>query len=265
MDSLDTLIDFYNNSNENDLYREVAGHILKNLDKVPGATIYDMAEFCFSSTSTVSRFAKKLHFANYSDFREEITYALQNYRILNRNTRDMVPAQDSDIVPLYFNFLQNNISNLKDQIHYEDIAKISDRFHASDQILFWGYQNMQVNNLQKSILMSDKDAPLLETLEEKQESVKKIGENCTIYAILPDIRETSPMRTLLNRARKKGAFVITVCSGKNNVYKKFSDLQVTFDGTKTSMDLYLFIIINNLILYDYNNRYLNDEMDERFL
>lgn len=265
MDSLDTLIDFYNNSDENELYREVAGHILKNLDKVPQATIYDMADFSFASTSTISRLVKKLNFSSYSDFRQQITYALQNYRVLNRNTRDIAPVENRDIMSLYFNFLQNNISNLKNSIRYEDIEEVSDRFHESDQVLFFAYQNMQMNGLQKSILMSDKSASLLETEEDKRASLEKIKEKSTVYAILPDIRETAPMRTILHKAREKGAFVISVCSGTNNVYKKFSDFQITFDGTKTAMDLYLFMIINNLIQYDYNNRYLNDYMDERFL
>lgn len=41
MDSIETLIGYYNKSDEEDLYHKVVGHILKNLHKVCDSTIYD--------------------------------------------------------------------------------------------------------------------------------------------------------------------------------------------------------------------------------
>ena len=43
-----------------------------------------------------------------------------------------------------------------------------------------------------------------------------------------------------------------------------SDIQIAFDGTKTSMDTYLFRIIVNIIQYDYENRYLNQVIDKLY-
>lgn len=58
MDSIEKLIDYYNKSSEEDMYHNVVKHMLKHLEDLENATIYDMAEFCYSSPSTISRLVK---------------------------------------------------------------------------------------------------------------------------------------------------------------------------------------------------------------
>lgn len=221
MDSIEKLVEYYNKSNEQNVYRDVVEQILVNLHKVKKSTIYDLAELCYSSPSTISRLVKKLEFKDYADFKSKITYSLENYRYLNRNTREIELQEDRDSVDLYFNFLQNNINALHDRIEYEDIRRISDYFYQADK-------------------------------------------GTVILAIIPDLLEMSPMRSILKKAKERGAIIITLCSGKRNDYARCSDVQISFDGTKTSMDLYLFMILVNIIQYDYGNRYLDHIIEDMY-
>lgn len=85
-----------------------------------------------------------------------------------------------------------------------------------------------------------------------------------IFAIVPDLLEMAPMLSILTAAKQAGAKLITLCSAKQNYYTTISDIQIAFDGTKTSMDTYLFRIIVNIIQYDYENRYLNQVIDKLY-
>lgn len=264
MDSIEKLLDFYNKSEEEDMYHKVVEHVLRNIHKVGEATIYDMADLCFSSTATISRLVKKLNFENYTDFKTQISYALKNYKYLNKNMREIELCEDSDIVPLYFNFLMNNMSALKEGIDYSCIAEISARFHEAEEIFLYSYPKVQTDILQKALIISGKKAYDYDSLAAQEKSLKKVKEKMLIFAVIPNLIEMAPMHSIIRRVKEKGAFVITICSEKKNDYKKHSDIQISFDGTKTSMDLYLFMILINLIKYDYTYHYVNGLIEELY-
>lgn len=264
MDSIEKLIGYYNKSDEEDMYHKIVGHILNNLPKVGDATIYDLADLCYSSPSTISRLMKKLEFENYTDFKTKILYALKNYRYLNRNTREVDIAEDGDIVPLYFNFLMNNISALKESFRYEQIARISDHFHEAGEVLFYSYPEVQVDILQKALIVTGKKACFYDSIVLQENSLERVKEDTVVFAVIPNLIEMAPMRSILKKTKAQGAIVITVCSEKRNDYTKYSDIQINFDGTKTSMDLYLFMILTNLIKYDYCHRYADNLIEELY-
>lgn len=263
MDSIDRLVQYYNNGPE-DIYHETTANILKHIHEVKDCTIYDLAELCYTSPSTISRLVKKLSFENFNDFRSQISYALKNYQRLNRNTRDLDLIEDADIVPLYFNFLSNNIRLLENDIDYEQIRAISDLLYAADRTYFYAMSEMTVNNLQKALIVTNKTAFSFDTLFISENTLRQLKEGDLIFAMIPDLTELSPMRSILKDAKNKGASVITICSGKNNEYARYSDLQLSFEGTKTSMDLYLFMILTNLIKYDFTHRYVDRLLEELY-
>ena len=97
MDSIEKIIDYYNNGKQNDSYHNVVEQLLKYIMEVPGKSIYDMADLCYSSVSTLSRLVKRMGFQNYADLKSQITYSIENYRYLNRNMREINLMEAEDI------------------------------------------------------------------------------------------------------------------------------------------------------------------------
>ncbi len=264
MDSIERLIGYYNKSDEEDMYHKIVGRILKNIHKIEDATIYDLADMCYPSPSTISRLMKKLEFENYTDFKAKMHYALKNYRYLNRNTRDVEIQEDCDILPLYFNFLLNNIKGLRESIDYSQIEKISRKLNEAERVVFFSCPEVQIDILQKCMIISGKESDFYDNIVGQERGLERVEEGTLVFAIVPNLMEMSPMRSVLKRARAQGAYIITICSEKPNDYMKYSDIQISFDGTKTSMDLYLFMILTNLIKYDYSHRYVDDLIEELY-
>jgi len=69
VDAISRVLDLYNNGKLGDVYREVAGHILHNLNNLEGLTIYEIAEICYASPTTLSRFSKKAGYQSFSEFK----------------------------------------------------------------------------------------------------------------------------------------------------------------------------------------------------
>ena len=59
MHALEGLQVYYNRSKEDDIYHNVVGIILKNIHKIRECTIYDLAEMCYVSPTTISRLSRK--------------------------------------------------------------------------------------------------------------------------------------------------------------------------------------------------------------
>ncbi len=264
MDCIERLITYYNAGSEQNVFRDVVENILKNLHKVENATIYDLAEMCYASPSTISRLVKKLEFKDYGDFKSQMSYALKNYRYLNRNTESVPIVEDKDCINLYFECLMKHMQWLKDAMRYEDIRKISDAFHDADKVLFYSAPAVDEERLQKSLLVSGKMTYLFNTIQLQKESLNQSLKDAVVFAIVPDLLEMAPMLSIITTAKQEGAKVITLCSARQNYYTSFSDIQIAFDGTKTSMDTYMFRIIVNIIQYDYENRYLNRIIDKLY-
>lgn len=264
MDSIETLINYYNKTSEKDMYHQVVEHILRNIHKVDKISIYDLADLCYSSPSTISRLVKRLEFDNYADFKSKISYALQNYKYLNQNMHEPDDIDDNDLISIYFNFLTNNISYLRSEIDNDQIKNISDHLYCAKQVFFYSYPQVQADILQKSLIVSGKSAYVYERIPIQEASLDQINDHTVVMAIVPNLVEMGPMRTILKKAREKGAFIITICSSKKNDYRKYSDIQISFDGTKTSMDLYLFMILTNIIKNDYCHRYLDPMLENLY-
>lgn len=262
MDSIEKLVRFYNKSDENDMYHNVVGGVLHNLDKVNSVSIYDMADLCYTSTSTISRLVKMLGFKSYPDFKSKIHYALENYRELNRNMPDVNLMRDGDIVSIYLHFLVDNILAIEDSLSYEKIAAVSDCFHEADEIFLYSYPQVQIHSLQKALIVSGKNAHYYNSIASAEESVAKVKKGSVVFAVIPNLIEMSPYRGILKKVSEQGATVISVCSDEQNQYKKYCKIQISYTGTKTSMDLYLFMIITNIIRDDYGRRYLEDKLEE---
>ncbi len=263
MDAIEKLIGYYNKSEEENIYHEVAGSILKNIHRVEESTIYDLAEMCYSSTSTISRLVKKLEFENFTEFKIQVQFALKNYRLVSRNTRDVeVIGEDEDVLPIFFNYLTNNINNLKDIVKYETIKEISDSLHNAKQILF--FSNVPVNNVQKGPIIMGKETYVYVNMAEQEKSIERVEEGTVIYAIVPNMIEHANMRSILRKAKDKGAFIIGIIAVEDNNYFKNSDIQINFNSTKSGMDKYLFYIINDLVFSDYHNRYVYELIEEKY-
>ena len=264
MDSIETLLTYYNRSDKNSIDHAVIEKILENIHSLKNATIYDLAEMCYSSPATISRLMRKLGFENYTEFKAQIGNALKNFRYFNRNSNGMEMSGDSDPVPEYFQMLIQKILILKERITYQQIAEISDHLHQAENIAFYSSQEGMLHVLQKAMILSGKKANVYEDISTQEDSLKAVVENTAVFAVIPDLLEMTPLRSILKKAKRQGAFIISICSDPQNVYEKYSDLQIGFEGTKTSMDTYLFMILVNLIQTDYCRRYVEEVLEELY-
>lgn len=127
IDILYTLMSYVNIPSAQDMYYNIAHTILTHLDKIPEININDLADLCYTSPATISRFCKDLNCKNFANFKHEIAIALE----LTKNEIHMDPKENHEI--------EKNPQYLVDKMYQETMASLnmvyqSVNIHEIDQI-----------------------------------------------------------------------------------------------------------------------------------
>ena len=77
VDILYTLMSYVNVSSSQDMYYTIAHTILTHLEKIPDISINDLADLCYTSPATISRFCKDLNCKNFASFKHEMAISLE--------------------------------------------------------------------------------------------------------------------------------------------------------------------------------------------
>lgn len=119
---------------------DVARMIVKHYQEIPQLTIYELADLCFVSASTITRFVRKLGYASYKDFKDEIA---STFAIDVDYDKKVVNAKETDLQSIFQTYTQNVIENIQftyENIDYGQMERIASMLHDASSIAFFGLE-----------------------------------------------------------------------------------------------------------------------------
>ena len=134
------LLSYVNYSDEKSVDRDIAKAILKNYNKIPSLTIYDLADVCFVSASSITRFIRTLGYQNYKEFKKEIQDTL---KIDVDYSKSVHFATTEDLQPIFKRYTDHVIENIQytyNNIDYEQLHRVAQMIHEADEIAFLGLE-----------------------------------------------------------------------------------------------------------------------------
>ncbi len=143
IDILYTLMSYVNVSSSQDMYYTIAHTILTNLDKIPTISINDLADLCYTSPSTISRFCKDMNCKNFANFKHEIAIALElSKHELHLKEKDihMISRNPEYLVDKIYNETIESLKMGQETINIHDIDKICEMLYQAQKVQMIGYQ-----------------------------------------------------------------------------------------------------------------------------
>lgn len=119
---------------------DVARMIVKHYHDIPHLTIYELADLCFVSASTITRFVRKLGYSSYKEFKDEIASTIA---IDVDYDKKVVHAKETDLQNIFQMYTQNVIENIRftfENIDYEQLERIAKMLHEASSIAFFGLE-----------------------------------------------------------------------------------------------------------------------------
>ena len=256
MNTITKLIALYNNKSET-IYHNMVGLMLEHIHELPQMSIYEVADVCFSSTTAISRFVRKLEYENFNSFKMSLHNALNYYPQSNRKMSVTKQNKTNNFIEQYLDLLCAQIHSIRNHISLEMIDEIASIISNSYQVVFVSPAMYGFDSFQFDLIIDKKKTFFSDNLSNSLEDIQKVDSDTAVLFFISAERESERTRMLLKKAKEQGGKVIAIARETLNMHRKYTDIEISYESTGTDMDDQIFLTIMNLIIIRYRSLYID--------
>ncbi|MDD8049009.1 MAG: MurR/RpiR family transcriptional regulator [Thomasclavelia sp.] len=184
------LIIFIDSSSHEDTNYKIAMYMAHNFTKVAKMGISQLADECFVSPATISRFCRTLGYENFAHLKQECAYFQDNERKFNNLINIPVSKMINDPTEVTREYCQqvcDVINELPKRLDWEVIDDVLRSIHDSDNVCFFGTQfsHSAALHFQTDLLMLEKFSSAYMEQETQMSCAKNMTE--TSVAIIVSV------------------------------------------------------------------------------
>lgn len=131
-----------NSDNETETNKLIACYLIENLQEIENLSIYDLADGCFTSNSTISRFAKSLGANNFIEMKGNLS-AYKDYGLeLSTESLEYLHFDKKNNAKILTNYIDNICDSLRvmEDINFEEIKELNRIIHETKNTAIFGTQ-----------------------------------------------------------------------------------------------------------------------------
>lgn len=121
---------------------KIAKYLLENLHSLEDLSISDLANECFVSNSSISRFCKEIGLNNFNTLKSQIIQIPLKYRYAN-NKFNFQPFDSENPFKSYINSITDNLNNLYTDKLYQQINSLVKDIYNYQNIGAFGYMHSE--------------------------------------------------------------------------------------------------------------------------
>lgn len=175
------LLNFIDTAQVHDSYYEIALTLVKNYDRVKDMPIADMADLCYVSQATISRFCRFLGYENFKGFHDDLN---QEFRYLDDYTsqfRSLLKNSDGKAAQMYQERIRRNIETALSEDNFHNIRKAADLIAAGRRTAFFSHHFLldAGHYFQSKMIMMDRYVELYQSYDNQMKCAQSLDEDCT--------------------------------------------------------------------------------------
>lgn len=235
-DIIYNLLTFLNSSKEEDMYYSICLNMLQNLEEVSKCSINEVADICYTSTATISRFSKKFGYANFHEFKKEIAYALQqskNEIFLDKNEVSFINHNPSYIINKIYDLVFETLIMGKTSLRISEIDRICHLIHDSKKVHFFGYQFNKViaSDMQLKFMKLGKFIYAFADRGEDSQKIELLDKDS--LAIVMSVSGKVGHTELMKEIHERGAKILLITMNKETPLKDYVDELFVVEGRES--------------------------------
>ncbi|WP_050638502.1 MurR/RpiR family transcriptional regulator [Candidatus Stoquefichus sp. SB1] len=236
VDILYTLMSYVNVSSSQDMYYTIAHTILTYLEKIPDISINDLADLCYTSPATISRFCKDLNCKSFANFKHEIAIALEISKDeIHLESHDESEAKRNPqfIVDKIYNETIDSLQKVHQSINIHEIDKICHMIHQAKKVHMIGYQFNKIisNDFQMKMLKLRKFIYAFVERGDEIQRLDMIDEDSLVIIITVRARQQL-IDSLIEKTCEHHPQILLITMNKEYQNDKI-DYIFTIDGTES--------------------------------
>lgn len=250
---------------ENDSDHMIAAYILQNISKMKEITIQDMAQACYTSTSTISRFVKEIGFRSLTELKDVCSaYDFASFELVHDSLRhlDFSGGNDRDILQNYTKMLCESLTNFSDIIDFEKIDALNTAIHENEHVVVFGiHLPGSFAKYYQYMMMSI--GKFMECYELQTEHLKKsqvIVEDALVIIFSMDGNYLNANKqVIMNMKKRKARLVLITQNPVNKFINLFDDVIYCGDLSFGKAGRYKLQLFMEVLYNRYVQRYFNHE------
>lgn len=236
VDILYTLMSYVNVSSSQDMYYTIAHTILTNLDKIPDISINDLADLCYTSPATISRFCKDLNCKSFANFKHEMAISLELARDeIHMDSHDLeeIKKNPQFLVDKIYNEAIESLTMVHDSMNIHEVDKICHMIHSAKKVHMIGYQFNKIiaNDFQMKMLKLKKFVYAFVERGDEIQRLDMIDEDSLVIIITARARRQL-IDPLLSKIHEHHPQVLLLTMNKD-YRNKYIDSIYCIDGTES--------------------------------
>lgn len=214
------LIIFLDTASDTETNYAIAWYMAHNFQKVSTMGISKLAQECFVSTATISRFCRTLGYENFAHLKQECyTFSAKNkkYNNLIDMSFESMKAEPTNTTLEYCKKINNCVADLHNYLDYKIVDQVLKLIHESKTTAFFGTQfsHSAALHLQTDLLMLEKFTLAHIDFQRQIECAKSLDENSTAIIISINGYYLESNKKLLSYLSKSKCKVVLITCNPN--------------------------------------------------
>ncbi len=245
-------------SPKSDTFHQLANKMIEHIDKLPSLGIEDMAELCFVSTSTLSRFCRKLGYKNFNSFKDtfDTSYGFEidyepNYINSNKSLNELIDIHNEENI--------HSLTNIHENIDINTLKNLCVLIHDNKQVSFLGHTNYEflAMYLQTRLGLFKKIVYTHLDVYEQSTVVKNMTDDDLAIIISP--RGENVIRNLIKPLYKQGVKTVLITQNPHPSFKDKFNLFINIGGTsRNNLGMMSMLYYIDLIVLTYYSLYKDE-------
>ncbi|MBB5263203.1 DNA-binding MurR/RpiR family transcriptional regulator [Catenibacillus scindens] len=251
---------YVNSTSSQTTYANIAYYISNNFSKIIHMNLEELADACYVSQATISRFCRFLGFESFTHFKMECQRSLRDGERRINDICSTSSKGDEEYQYFFRGYGDEIISELKDFINTMDIKRLDqllDRIHNTSDVALFGIHRCSsvIQELQFSFALKDKFVKAYSGFTHQLECAKTLNEDSLVIVFTAKDGFWFEAHDVVDALAKSKCYKILVTTEKNGERQDIFD-EVYFLGSGRGRgSLYVMANYSEAMISRYFTRY----------
>lgn len=237
VDILYNLVTYVNASYTQDMYYTICYNVLLNIDRIPDININELAELCYTSPATISRFCKALKCENFAQFKKQVQAGLKVAgQEIHLPAEELVAVHQKPIkcIDMVYDLVIESLKESKKNINIHEIDNLCDVIYDAKKLHFFGFQFNKIvaSDIQLKLLKLGKFAYAFADRGDDSQRIELLDDTSVAIVISVRARE-NPIGNLVDAIKARGAKVVLITLNENTPVASKCDMVFVVNGKES--------------------------------
>ena len=256
----DFLLNYVSTAPVHDMNYEIAVGMIQNYSKLYKKSCEEVAEICFVSKASVSRFCKFIGFNNYKEFQEALSFHYEMDSQYSKNFKTMLKADKQQAMELHRDALVSNIYSTLSEEMLAQMGDIAGILYESENIAYFSHHFLwNVGRFfQSKMMLMNKYVQQFMYYDDQMECASSLSSRDAV--IICSVQGTYPFRynAIWNEIVSRECKIVVITQNIDSSYWNQADYIVPCGKTNANdIGKYSALMIIDMLLIHYMSKYYN--------